>query len=111
MLADGIGAPASVPDLLRYLTERWDGWGPLRRAKGESIPLPMRIVHLAVDASFQRLLGGEERVVRLVRERAGHAFDPEVAACLSEDAEAILAVDAQGLPGTRRSPASRSPRL
>ena len=73
--------------------ERWDGHGPLGRAKGEEIPLPMRIVHVAVDAAFQRLLGGEERVVRLVRERAGHAFDPEVAACLTDDAERILALD------------------
>ena len=80
--------------LLAHLFERWDGQGPLSRAKGEEIPLPMRIVHLAVDAAFQRLLGGEERVVRLVRERAGHAFDPEVAACLVDDAERILALDA-----------------
>ena len=50
---------------------------------------------LAVDAAFQRLLGGEERVVRLVRERAGHAFDPEAAACLADDAERILALDEQ----------------
>ena len=55
----------------------------------------MRIVHLAVDAAFQLLLGGEERVVRLVRERAGHAFDPQVAACLAGDAERILALEAQ----------------
>ena len=48
--------------LLAYLIERWDGHGPLGRAKGEEIPLPMRIVHVAVDAAFQRLLGGEERV-------------------------------------------------
>jgi HD-GYP domain-containing protein (c-di-GMP phosphodiesterase class II) len=40
------------------------------------------------------VLGGDERVVRLVRERAGHAFDPEVAACLLGDAERILALDA-----------------
>ena len=59
--------------------------GPLRRAKGEEIPLPMRIVHVATDAAFQRLLGGAEHAARLVRERAGHAFDPEVAACLVDD--------------------------
>ena len=52
---------------------------------------PMRIVTLAVDAAFQRMLGGDERVVRLVRERAGHAFDPQVADCLIGDAERILA--------------------
>jgi HD-GYP domain-containing protein (c-di-GMP phosphodiesterase class II) len=32
--------------------------------------------------------------VRLVRERAGHAFDPEMAACLTDDAKRILALDA-----------------
>jgi HD-GYP domain-containing protein (c-di-GMP phosphodiesterase class II) len=95
MLAARLGLSRSVSGLLAHLVERWDGHGPLGRAKGEEIPLPMRIVHLAVDAAFQRLLGGEERVVRLVRERAGHAFDPQVAACLAGDAERILALEAQ----------------
>jgi HD-GYP domain-containing protein (c-di-GMP phosphodiesterase class II) len=91
MLADGIGLPPTVPGLLAHLTERWDGKGPLRRAKGEEIPLPMRIVHVAVDATFQRLLGGVEHAVRLVGERAGGGLDPEVAVCLSEHADGILA--------------------
>ena len=89
----GSALPPSVPGLLAHLTERWDGKGPLRRAKGEEIPLPMRIVHVATDAAFQRLLGGVEHAARLVRERAGHAFDPEVAACLADEAEEILALD------------------
>jgi HD-GYP domain-containing protein (c-di-GMP phosphodiesterase class II) len=92
MLAGEVGLPRSVAGLLSYLTERWDGWGPLRRAKGEEIPLPMRIVHVAVDASFQRLLGGAEHAARLVRERAGHAFDPEIAACMAEGGDEILAL-------------------
>ena len=95
MLADRLGLSRSVHGLLAYLLERWDGHGPLGRAKGDEIPLPMRIVHLAVDAAFQLLLGDEERVVRLVRERAGHAFDPQVAACLAGDAERILALEAE----------------
>ncbi|MGH2762602.1 MAG: HD domain-containing phosphohydrolase [Thermoleophilaceae bacterium] len=93
MLADGVGAPPSVRGLLDHLTERWDGRGPLRRAKGGEIPLPMRIGHVAVDAAFQCQLGGVERAVRLVRERAGHAFDPEVAACLADRGEEILALE------------------
>jgi HD-GYP domain-containing protein (c-di-GMP phosphodiesterase class II) len=93
MLADGVGLPAPVRGLLAHLTERWDGKGPLRRAKGEEIPLPMRIVHVAVDAAFQRMLGGMERAVRLVRERAGGGLDPEVAACLADHANEILALD------------------
>jgi HD-GYP domain-containing protein (c-di-GMP phosphodiesterase class II) len=93
MLADGVGLPPSVQGLLAHLTERWDGRGPLRRAKGDQIPLPMRIVHLATDAAFQRLLGGVERAVRVVRERAGHAFDPELAAYVADEGRAILALD------------------
>jgi HD-GYP domain-containing protein (c-di-GMP phosphodiesterase class II) len=93
MLADGVGLPSSTAGLLAHMTERWDGKGPLRRAKGEGIPLPMRIVHVAVDASFQRWRGGAKRAERLVRERAGGGLDPEVAACLADDAEEILALD------------------
>ncbi|MGH2498502.1 MAG: HD domain-containing phosphohydrolase, partial [Candidatus Limnocylindria bacterium] len=93
MLAEGLGLPRSVQGLLAHLNERWDGKGPLGRAKGEEIPLPMRIVHVAVDATFQRLLGDDKRVVRVMRERAGSGFDPEVAACLADDAKEILALD------------------
>jgi HD-GYP domain-containing protein (c-di-GMP phosphodiesterase class II) len=95
MLADRLGLSPSVPELLAHLLERWDGHGPLGRAKGQEIPLAMRIVHLAVDAAFQLLVGDEERVVRLVRDRAGHAFDPQVAACLTDDAERILGLEVQ----------------
>jgi HD-GYP domain-containing protein (c-di-GMP phosphodiesterase class II) len=96
MLAAGLGLPESVQRLFAHRFERWDGWGPLGRAKGDEIALPMRIVHLAVDAAFQNLLGGEERVVRLARDRAGHAFDPEVAGCLTDHAREILAWDQHG---------------
>ena len=92
-LADGVGLPAAVQELLAHLVERWDGKGPLRRAEGEAIPLPMRIVHVAVDASFQHMLGGTERAASLARERAGGGLDPDVAACLADDAERILALD------------------
>jgi HD domain len=96
MLAERVGAPTSVPELLAQLTERWDGKGPLRRAKGEQIPLPMRIVHVASDAVFQCLLGGVEHAAHLVHERAGHAFDPDVAACCAEHASELLAIDEGG---------------
>ena len=93
MLAERVGAPPSVPGLLAHLLERWDGKGPLRRARGEQIPLPMRIVHVATDAALQRRLGGVDHAVRLARERAGHAFDPEVAACLVAGGAEILALE------------------
>lgn len=93
MLADRVGAPSSVPGLLAYLMERWDGKGPLGRAEGEQIRLPMRIVHVSKDAAYQRLLGGWEHAARLVRERSGRAFDLEIAACLLAKATDILTVD------------------
>jgi HD-GYP domain-containing protein (c-di-GMP phosphodiesterase class II) len=91
MLADGVGLPPSVQDLLAHLTGRWDGKGPLGGAKGDEIPLPMRIVHVAVDAAFQRLLGNQEHVVRVVRQHAGHGLDPRVTSCLIDNAAEILA--------------------
>ena len=71
MLARQTGAPACVAASLAYLTDRWDGKGPLRRAAGEAIPLSMRIVHVAIDAALQRHLAGEEVAARLIGEHAG----------------------------------------
>jgi HD-GYP domain-containing protein (c-di-GMP phosphodiesterase class II) len=95
MLAGAVGLSPSAAGLLAYLTDRWDGRGPLRRGKGGQIPLPMRIVHVAADATLHRLLGGAEVAARLIGERAGRAFDPEVAACLADHADEILARDEQ----------------
>jgi HD-GYP domain-containing protein (c-di-GMP phosphodiesterase class II) len=91
MLSERLGLPKPVGDLFVDLTERWDGKGYLRRAKGEEIPLSLRITQVARDATVQRMLGGDELAVRIVRERAGHAFDPQVAHCLADGAEEIFA--------------------
>lgn len=93
MLAQDLGLPSSVHGLLAYLTERWDGRGPLGRGKGEEIPLPMRIVHVAIDAALQYQLGGKEQVVRIIRQRGGHGLDPDVANHLVEDAGRLLVLD------------------
>ena len=85
MLAVGVGLPPSVSGLFRLLTERWDGGGPLDRAAGADLPLAIRIVHVARDANFQRLLYGPARAVEVVRERAGGAFDPAVVDALTVD--------------------------
>jgi HD-GYP domain-containing protein (c-di-GMP phosphodiesterase class II) len=93
MLTDRLGLPRSVRDLFLHLTERWDGKGEPGRLKGADIPLSLRIVHVARDAAFQRLLGGDEYAAQVVRDRAGNAFDPEVATLLVTDAEQILGLD------------------
>ena len=93
MLAARLRLPTRVQELFVRLTERWDGKGWLGRAEAEEVPLAIRIVHVARDAAFQRLLGGEDFAVRVVQRRAGHAFDPRIAACLASDAPALLALD------------------
>ena len=95
MLSDRLGLPPSVRGLFVHLTERWDGKGDPAGLKGEEIPLPLRVIHVARDAAFQRLLGGEDHAVRVVRGRAGGAFDPAIAARLAADATDIMSLDAE----------------
>ena len=93
MLTDRLGLPPSVGDLFAHLTERWDGKGEPGRLKGEQVPLSLRIVHVARDASFQRLLGGDAYAAEVVRTRAGNAFDPEIATLLASEAKQLLELD------------------
>jgi HD-GYP domain-containing protein (c-di-GMP phosphodiesterase class II) len=94
MLIERLGLPASIGALFAYVDERWDGKGPTK-AKGDGIPLAMRIAHVARDIDVQRVLGGADLAAAVVGERAGSALDPAIAARFVEEAEAILAIDDQ----------------
>jgi HD-GYP domain-containing protein (c-di-GMP phosphodiesterase class II) len=96
MLTRRLGLPASVQGLFAHLTERWDGKGFPGRAKRDAIPLAVRIAHVARDATFQRMLGGDEFAVGVVRKRAGGAFDPAIVARLEADAVEVMGIDAAG---------------
>lgn len=91
MVAERLGMPPAVHGMFFSLTDRWDGKGALGRAKGDDIPLPLRIVHVARDAANQRLIGDDQYVTVVIRERAGHAFDPDVANAFADHADEILA--------------------
>lgn len=90
MLAARLGLPSAVSELFAYITERWDGDGVLGRAAGEDIPLPIRIVHVARDATYQRVLGGDQRATKVLRDRAGNAFDPEIANLCADRAGTVM---------------------
>ncbi len=96
MLCDRLSMPPSVRDLFVFLTERWDGKGQPGRLKGEQIPLAMRIMHVARDASHQHLLGGAEMAADVIRTRGGHAFDPVIATRFADEATDILTFDDAG---------------
>ena len=92
MMAERLGLPPSIQELFAYLTERWDGKGILGRARGDEIPLPLRINSVARDAAYQHLIGGVDHAIEVIRERAGKAFDPDVAHAFAAEARQILAV-------------------
>ena len=91
MMSRRLGLPPSISRLFAYLTERWDGKGVLGRAAGDEIPLPLRINSVARDAAYQRLLAGDEHAVEVIRERAGKAFDPEIANAFADEAAEVMA--------------------
>ena len=93
MLAERTGLPAAMNRLFAYLTDRWDGHGPLGRAARDQIPLPIRIAHVADDANLQQLVGGHQHAIETIRAHAGHGLDPQVAACLGEDPAALSCAD------------------
>jgi HD-GYP domain-containing protein (c-di-GMP phosphodiesterase class II) len=95
MLAAATDMPSPIQEALLHLTERWDGRGLVRHARGDEIPLPIRIVHVALDANLQCSLHGADYAASLIREHADHALDPEIAGCFADGATEILAVGDQ----------------
>jgi HD-GYP domain-containing protein (c-di-GMP phosphodiesterase class II) len=88
--------PTSVQGLFAHVAERWDGKGQPGRARREEIPLAMRIVHVARDAAFQRMLGGDDFAAAVIRKRAGGALDPAIATRLADQAPEIFAAGHAG---------------
>jgi HD-GYP domain-containing protein (c-di-GMP phosphodiesterase class II) len=72
----------SVRDALGQCLERWDGKFPAgpQRLKGEEISLAARLYLLAHDAEVFERVGGVGAAVSVVRQRAGKAYDPRIAA-------------------------------
>ena len=93
LLGERLGLPGSVGQVFAHMSERWDGKGEPGLVAGDELSLSMRIVHVARDAAFQMMLGGADFAVDVVKERAGHAFDPGVSASMVDHAPEILAFD------------------
>jgi len=91
MLSGKLALPESINGIFNLLTERWDGKSILRRAAGDGVPLPLRIIHVARDAAYQRLLGDDAHVIEVIASRSGHAFDPKVAKAFVDHAPELLA--------------------
>ena len=78
-LVDRIGFGAPVREALRHTFERWSGTGYPAHAKGEAIPLAMRVVHLSHDMEAIGRVFSPQRALEAVRERRDRTYDPALA--------------------------------
>src|ERR1700716_3527473 len=79
MLAQRLGFGERVCEDLGYVYERWDGRGQPSGARGEQVPVSMRILPLARDVEIFLRVGGVAAAGSVVRERSGGSYDPQLA--------------------------------
>ncbi|HEX4997796.1 MAG TPA: HD domain-containing phosphohydrolase [Terriglobia bacterium] len=76
MLLNRIDFGAGVREALRFTFERWNGNGFPTHAKGEAIPLAMRLVHLTHDMEAICRLKSPEAALQAAADRRGRTYDP-----------------------------------
>jgi HD-GYP domain-containing protein (c-di-GMP phosphodiesterase class II) len=76
LLGERMGLSDAVQEALGHLYERWDGKGMPGDLRGEEIPLPVRVMHVAQDADMAYQHGGAAVARTVVSGRAGSGLDP-----------------------------------
>ncbi|WP_308210324.1 HD domain-containing phosphohydrolase [Amycolatopsis iheyensis] len=89
-LADRLGLAPAVGAALAGTFERWDGSGLPAGARGDRLPIEVRVVHLAEIAEVHLRRGGVTAAVAMARARSGRQFDPAVVTVFADAAEEIL---------------------
>jgi len=80
---------AGIQDALEYVFARWDGRG-LPDTRGDAIPLPTRLLHVARDISLFLSAGGPDGARSVVEGRAGAAYEPRLAELALANLDDIL---------------------
>ena len=88
--AGWLGFGPGVISNLAYVFERWDGNGFPGAAAGEAIALPARVLHVARDISVFLSAAGPERAGEVIEQRAGGAYDPQLAALATDHLDELL---------------------
>jgi HD-GYP domain-containing protein (c-di-GMP phosphodiesterase class II) len=70
--------------------ERWDGNGFPGAAAGEAIAPPARVLHVARDISVFLSAAGPDRAREVIEQRAGAAYDPQLAALATDHLDELL---------------------
>jgi HD-GYP domain-containing protein (c-di-GMP phosphodiesterase class II)/DNA-binding CsgD family transcriptional regulator len=86
-----IGLPEGTQRALYEEAEMWNGGAAPQGLRGEEIAVAARVARVAADAVFFDGVGGPERAVAAVRERAGTVLDPAIADVFVTDAVELLA--------------------
>ena len=80
---------SSVQAALEYVFARWDGRG-FPDARGDAIPLPMRLLHVARDISLFLSAAGPEEARGILERRTGAAYEPRLAELALQHLDALL---------------------
>jgi HD-GYP domain-containing protein (c-di-GMP phosphodiesterase class II) len=76
--AGWLGLAPGIQTSLEYVFARWDGKG-LPAAAGDTIPLSMRLLHVAQDISLFLTAGGPDEARGVIEQRAGDRYEPRLA--------------------------------
>jgi HD-GYP domain-containing protein (c-di-GMP phosphodiesterase class II) len=87
---------SSVQAALEHVFARWDGQG-FPEVRGDAIPVPMRLLHVARDVSLFLSAAGPDEARAVVERRAGGAYEPRLAELAVRNFTDLLA----GLDETR----------
>jgi len=90
VLADDLAMGPEVGTALRQFFARWDGRGVPSGVGGTQIALPVRLFHIGDVAEVHHRIGGVEAAVKVVRDRRGKHFDPDLADLFCDTAEDVL---------------------
>ena len=90
LFTERLGFEPSIQELIWQTYERWDGKGMPRHLQGEALTRATRITQLAQDVETYRRAGRGEEVVSVVRQRAGSAYDPQLAEVFCRNADQLL---------------------
>jgi HD-GYP domain-containing protein (c-di-GMP phosphodiesterase class II) len=90
LFAGWLGLSGEVQAALEYVFARWDGRG-FPDVAGDEIPLPMRLLHVARDASLFLSARGPDEARRVIEDRAGTAYEPRLVELLAANFDELLA--------------------
>ena len=80
----------NIQAALEYVFSRWDGRG-FPDARGDAIPLPMRLLHVARDISLFLSAAGPDEARSVLERRTGAAYEPRLVELALRNFDEILA--------------------